>query len=86
MTRTSFDYFLDAADAIEAVSDDLQMDAIRAHFLRMGARERFSAGTNIFQYRGVTGTSTNSPADALRSWARAARRRHEKLNSGDPQA
>lgn len=40
---------------------------------------KFTAGAHLVQLHGVTGTSTGSAGDALRAWARAARRKVARM-------
>ena len=65
-----------AAARIEQTGRD---DLAALEFDLTGARSDFSAGAERFHLHGVTGTSTCSRADAMRSWARAARRRAARL-------
>ena len=50
----------------------------------MRGRVRFCAGAYKLQHLGVTGTSTMSPAEAMRAWCRQAHRRADSLERPAP--
>lgn len=65
---------------IEADEERLDADEVLRLFrARTGAGLHFRNGTNELTYCGVKGTATSgAPAELLRSWKRAARRKLER--------
>jgi len=75
--KASIELLMVLAHEIETVEGN-RMGLIGTLMAEEGAVLNWRNGTNEFRMHGIAGTATDTPENALRSWARVARRQIEK--------